>query len=216
MHNILSPLVDNIMLPFLKFSYEYIIPNYGVAIILLTLIVKAAFYPLTKKQFQSMKDMQKVQPKLKKLQEKYKNQPEKLQKEMMSFYKENNVNPFGGCLPLLIQLPIFVAIFYTIRSDAFSQIIAQPGINPGLFPSFWLTDLSQPDKFFILPIIIGIATYLSQKMTMTDPKQAKMMMFMPVFMVFICFKMPSGVLIYWAASQLISTVQQIMIMKKTT
>jgi YidC/Oxa1 family membrane protein insertase len=211
--NPITWLVNNLMMPFLNFSYENIFPNYGVAIILLTLVVKIVFYPLNNKQFESMKAQKKIQPELKKLQEKYKDQPEKLNKEMLKLWKENNANPFSGCLPVLIQMPFFFAIFYTIRSEAFKVVIAQPGINSGFLP-FWLSDLGMPDKTYILPVIIGITMYLSQKMTVTDPKQAKMFMFMPFLMVFICFNLPSGVLLYWAVSQILQIAQQSYMLKK--
>ena len=136
-----------------------------------------------------------------------------MQKELMGLYKEHKVNPFGGCLPLLIQLPFFFAIFYTIRSEAFKAIISNPGINPG-FLSFWLPDLAKPDATYILPILITLATFWSQKLTITDQTQARMMMFMPIVMGVLCLKMPAGVLLYWATSQILSSIQQIIIMKK--
>ncbi|NQY73707.1 MAG: membrane protein insertase YidC [Candidatus Margulisbacteria bacterium] len=211
----IKAIVENVMLPFLTFSYENIFPNYGVSIILLTVLIKIIFFPLTKKQFHSMKIMQKLKPKLQEIQKKYKKQPEKLQKEMMQLYKDNKVNPLGGCLPLLIQLPFLFALYYTINSDGFSALIAQPGINPGLF-SFWLPNLGMPDRFYILPLLIGLSAFYSQKLTITDEKQAKMMMFMPLIMFVICLNLPSGVLLYWAASQIISTGQQILVMKENT
>lgn len=207
-------LIKTVMIPFLEFSYETLFPNYGVAIILLTIIIRAAFYPLTKKQFESMKITKELQPQLKKIQEKFKGQPEKLQKEMMKLYRENKANPLGGCLPALVQLPFFIAIFYTINSDAFANLISQPGINPG-FLSFWIPNLSNPDKTFLLPLVIGVTSYLSQKMMTIDPKQAAIFMFMPFFMFFICIKMPAGVLLYWATSQALSVAQQYYFLKQT-
>lgn len=207
-------LIHTLMIPFLTFSHDTIFPNYGVSIILLTLVIRAAFYPLTKKQFQSMKVTQKIQPEMKKIQEKFKGQPEKLQKEMMKLYRENNANPLGGCLPALVQLPFFIAVFYTIKSEAFTTLITQPGINPG-FLSFWIPDLAQPDATYILPILVGLTSYLSQKMMTIDPKQAAMFIFMPFFMFFICLKMPGGVLLYWATSQGLSVAQQYYFLKRT-
>jgi len=201
------------MLPFLNYSYHNIYPNYGIAIILLTLVVKIVFYPLTKKQFEALKKNQILQPKLKEIQEKFKKQPEVLQKKVMEFWKENQMNPLSGCLPMLVQLPFFIAIFLTMQSQAFKDIISQAGINPGLFP-FWLPNLGLPDNTMILPIIIGISTYWSQKVMVIDPQQAKLFIFMPVLMMFISWKMPAGVLLYWAVSTIISTLQQIWIMKK--
>ena len=211
--NPINLLVQNIMLPFLIYSYHHIYPNYGVSIILLTLIVKIIFYPLTHKQFKSLSVQKEIQPEIKEIQEKFKGQPEKLQKEMTAVWKKYNMNPLSGCLPTLIQLPVFIAVFYTIKSTDFLALIAEPGINPGLF-SFWLSNLGQPDTTYILPIFIGIITYITQKLMTTDPKQAKIFAFMPFLMVVICLKMPAGVLLYWAASQGLSAIQQILIMKK--
>ena len=109
-------LIQNWMIPFLKFSYQSIYPNYGMSIILLTVLVKMVFYPLTKKQFVQMKVNQKIQPQIKEIQEKYKKQPEKMHKEMSALWKANNANPLSGCLPALVQLPFFFAIFYTMQS----------------------------------------------------------------------------------------------------
>tara|TARA_A100001015_G_scaffold317581_1_gene434964 strand:+ start:697 stop:1362 length:666 start_codon:yes stop_codon:yes gene_type:complete len=207
-------LIDNMMLPFLKFSYATIFPNYAVGIILLTIIIKLALYPLTQKQFQSMKAMQTLQPKMKELREKYKKNPQKLQQEMLKMYQETGINPLGGCLPMLVQLPFLFALFYTMNSDKFNVLISEEGVFPGLF-SFWLPNLSQPDHLYILPIIIGLATYYSQKLmpVQENSPQTKIMAFLPAFMVVICFKMPAGVLLYWASSQIISAVQQVSIMK---
>ena len=207
-------LVDQMVIPFLTFSYNSIYPNYGFGIILLTIILKLIFYPLTQKQFTSMRRMQEMMPQFKAVREKHKNNPQQLQLEMMRLYKENNVNPFGGCLPMLIQLPFLFALFYAMTSDSFSALITAAGANPG-FTSFWLADLSQHDSFYILPALIGISTYLTQKLTPTlsDPNQAKVMAIIPVVMVFVSLKMPAGVLLYWSTSQIISAIQQYLIIK---
>lgn len=211
--HIFDYLINSIMLPFLNYSYHNLYPNYGIAIILLTLVVKIIFYPLTKKQFEALKLNQMLQPKLKEIQEKFKKQPEILQKKIMEFWKEHKMNPLSGCLPMLVQLPFFIAIFLTMQSTGFKSVISQPGINPGLF-SFWLPNLGMPDQTFILPIIIAVSTYWSQKVMVVDPQQAKLFVFMPVLMLFISWKMPAGVLLYWAVSTIISTLQQMWIMKK--
>ena len=201
------------MLPFLNFSYHNIYPNFGFGIILLTIIVKVILYPLTKQQFESMKRMQEMMPTFTKLREKHKNDPKKLQEETMKKYKEHNINPFGGCLPMLIQLPFLFALFYTMNGDSFATLISNGNVFPGLF-NFWINDLSKTDPFYILPIIIGLSTYIGQKMSSVDPKQQKLLMFMPVLMVIISIQMPAGVLLYWAVSQVISSGQQILILKK--
>ena len=161
--NPITFLMDSMMLPFLNFSYQNIYPNFGIGIILLTIAIKLVLYPLTKQQFDSMKKMQSLMPEMKKLKEKYKDNPQTLQLETMKMYKENKINPLGGCLPMLIQLPFLFALFYTMNSDSFATLISQNNVFPG-FTSFWLPDLSQRDHLYILPIVIGVATYLGQKM----------------------------------------------------
>ena len=133
---------------------------------------------------------------------------------MISLYKETGINPLGGCLPMLIQLPFLFALFYAMGSDKFNLLISQEGVFPGL-STFWLPNLSQSDHLFILPIVIGLSTYYSQKLTpmSSDSPQTKIMGFLPIFMVVICIKMPAGVLLYWASSQIISTIQQLSIVK---
>ena len=205
--NPITYLMDSIMIPFLNFSYHNIFPNFGVGIIILTIIIKLLLYPLTKQQFESMKKMQSMMPEMKKLKEKYKNDPQALQLETMKMYKENKINPLGGCLPMLIQLPFLFALFYTMNSDTFANLISQTNVFPG-FTTFWIPDLSQRDNLYILPFVIGLATYLGQKMSTIDPSQQKIMMFMPVIMVAVSFQMPAGVLLYWAVSQIISSAQQ--------
>jgi YidC/Oxa1 family membrane protein insertase len=209
--NPIAYLADHIMIPFLQFSYTTIYPNYGIAIILLTVLIKLILYPLTHRQFQSMKKMQSLVPDLKKLKDTHKDDPKQMQIETMKLYKSHNVNPLGGCLPLLIQMPFLFAIFYTIHGDRFTTLISQPDVFPGL-TSFWLTNLSEKDRFYILPVVIGIATFLGQKMTVTDPNQKKLLMFMPIVMVAVSFSMPSGVLLYWAVSQILSSAQQLIAM----
>ena len=204
-------LTNELMIPFLTFSYQSIYPNYGVSILLLTFLIKVLFYPLTKKQFESMKITQKIQPKMKKIQEKFKGQPEKIHQEVMKLWKENNANPLGGCLPALVQLPVFFAIFYTVKSSAFIALVKSPGINQGLF-TFWLADLTVKDTTYILPALVAVSMYLSQKMMVVEESQKMLMTLMPVVMFVVSIQMPSGVLLYWAASQIISTVQQYMIL----
>lgn len=207
-------LANDVMIPFLNFSYHSIYPNYGLAIVFLTILIKMVFYPLTKKQFESMQVTQKIQPEIKRIQAEFKDQPEKLQQEILRVWRENKANPLGGCLPLLIQLPFFFGIFHTINSDTFKAILAQPGINPGFFP-FWISNLAKADPYFILPIVIVIATYISQKMMPMEPSQAAIFMFMPIVMGIISLKMPAGVLIYWAVQQIFSNIQQYIMLKNT-
>ena len=203
------------MLPFLNFSYHNIYPNFGFGIIFLTIIVKLLLYPLTKQQFESMKRMQEMMPTFKKIREKHKDNPQKLQQETMKIYKEHKINPLGGCLPMLIQLPFLFALFYTMNSENFATLISSGNVFPGL-TTFWISDLSQTDPFYILPIVIGVATYYGQKMSTTDASQQKILAFMPILIAGISIKMPAGVLLYWAISQVISSAQQILILNKGT
>ena len=202
-------IVNGFILKFLDIAYVHIIPNYGIGILLLTLLVKLIFYPLTRKQFQSMNAMKAIQPKLQALQKKHKSDPKKLQQSMMQLYKDHNVNPLSGCLPMLVQLRIFFAIFHGINSETFQIMTQQVGVYAGFVP-FWIDNLVQPDRFFILPALVGASTWWSQKLMAINPQQQKIMAFLPIVMVFICLKMPAGVLLYWASSQIISTIQQIM------
>lgn len=202
-------LVDNMMIPILQFFFS-ITNNYVLAIILLTLAIKLGLLPFTVKQVKAMDDMKKIQPKLKEIQTKYQDNPQQLQIQMMSLYKENNVNPFGSCLPTLIQLPFFVAIFMSLNSETFRGLIA--AVEPAQASFLWITNLVGPDATVVLPILVSVSTWLSQKtMTMptdsNDPTQ-KMFKYMPFLMLFVAINMPSGVLVYWALSQLLTGAQQ--------
>ena len=175
-------------------------PSYGLAIILMTLVIKMLMYPLTVKQVKSMKGMQILQPKMKELQTKYKDKPEKLQQEMIKLYKETGVNPMAGCLPLVLQMPIFIIIFYGLRDFTFN----------GATSFLWLTDLAQPDPLYILPVLSALTTYYQQKQTSTEMnQQAKMMlMFMPLFIGYISTTFSSGLVLYWVTMNTMQIVQQ--------
>ncbi len=202
-----------------KFVYvilEYInkiVHNYGWAIIILTLLMQVILLPLTLKSYKSMAEMQKLQPLMKQLQEKYKNEPQRLNVEVMNLYKTHKVNPFGGCLPMLLQLPIFFALFNTIKNAV--ELRNAPFI-------FWIKDLSLPDTIFtlgginvnILPLLMGLGMFIQQKMTSTDPQQAKMMMFMPVIFTVMFWRFPSGLVLYWFVNSLVSMVGQYLVTHK--
>ena len=175
-------------------------PSYGLAIILMTLVIKMIMYPLTVKQVKSMKGMQILQPKMKELQTKYKDKPEKLQQEMIKLYMETGVNPMAGCLPLVLQMPIFIIIFYGLRDFTFN----------GATSFLWLTDLAQPDPLYILPVLSALTTYYQQKQTSTEMnQQAKMMlMFMPLFIGYISTTFSSGLVLYWVTMNTVQIVQQ--------
>jgi len=206
----------------LRFSNEYI-NNYGVSIILLTILIKIIFWPLTHKSYKSMKEMQKLQPRLAKIREKYKDDKQQLNKEMMALYRTYKVNPMGGCLPMIIQIPVFFAL-YRILGTAI-ELRHAPFV-------LWINDLSAPDRLFVLPfkvpfmsppygipvltLLMGVSMFVQQKMTPTpgDPTQAKMMMFLPIIFTFMFINFPSGLVLYWLVNNVLSIGQQYRIYKK--
>ncbi len=205
----ISHLLQQILLFFYDITSILGFANYGVAIILLTIVIKMALYPLTVKQVKSMKSMQELQPKIKELHTKFKGNSEKLNKEMAVLYKTAGVNPLAGCLPLIVQMPFLIGIFYAIRDFQYA----------GQTSFLWLNDLSHPDPFYILPVISAVTTYVQQKQTTTDmTQQNKMMMiFMPLFVGYISFTFPSGLVLYWSVGNLIQIAQQwFMYRKKAT
>lgn len=203
---------------YISWLYSFI-PNYGVVIIIFAFTLKVLLTPLTNKSLHSGKKLQKVQPLMKEIQQKYKNDIKKQQEELRKLYKEHNVSPLGGCLPMLLQMPIFFALYPVLRySIDFRQA--------HFFA--WLTDLSEPDPYWILPILMGVFMFVQQKMMQTnqdtanmDEKQAamvqsqKMMLYlMPPFMVFIFSSLPSGLVLYWTIFNVFTIIQQYFINKK--
>ncbi len=188
----------------LKWLYG-LLGNWGLAIIAITVIVKSLLYPLTKAQYTSMAKMRMLQPKMTALKEKYGDDRQKFGQAMMELYRKEKVNPMGGCFPLLLQMPIFLALFYVFLE---STELRHAGFM------LWLNDLSAKDPYFVLPILFGASMFLTQKlqpMTVTDPMQQKMMTWMPVvFSVFFLW-FPSGLVLYWLVSNLISIAQMLII-----
>jgi len=184
-----------------------ILGNWGFAIIAITIIVKTALYPLTKAQYTSMAKMRNLQPKIAAMKEKYGDDKQKFGQAMMEMYKKEKVNPAGGCFPLLLQMPIFLALFYV-----FLESVELRHAEFGL----WLTDLSAMDPYFILPVLFGLSMFITQKlqpMTATDPMQQKMMMWMPVIFSVFFLWFPSGLVLYWLVSNIISIIQMLIIYK---
>jgi YidC/Oxa1 family membrane protein insertase len=197
--------------------------NYGWAIVLLTIVVRIPFIPLVNKSQKSMKKMQQIQPKVAEIREKYKKDPQRMQKEMMDIYKTHKVNPLGGCLPMVLQIPVFFALYKIL-------LIAIELRNAPFM--FWIKDLSAPDTLFghiplwfpmiggfavgPLPILMGATMIIQQKMTPTslDPTQNKMMMFMPVIFTFLFLNFASGLVIYWLMNNIFSIAQQFYANKK--
>lgn len=190
----------------LQFFYN-VIPNYGVSIIILTILIRLITFPLQYKSFKSMKKMSTLQPEINKLKEKYKEDPQKLQRETMELFKRSGANPLGGCLPMLLQMPVFFA-FYKVLYAAV-ELVGQPFY-------FWINDLSEKDPYFVLPVILTVAMFLQQKLTpttSTDPTQQKVMMFMPIIFGFIMKDMPSGLVLYICVSTIFQMGQQFFVNK---
>jgi YidC/Oxa1 family membrane protein insertase len=200
----------------LKWFYKYTL-NYGVAIILLTVVIKILFWPLTHKSYKSMQAMKKLQPKMAKLREKHKDNREKLNEEMMALYRAHKVNPLGGCLPMVLQIPVFFALYRMLYSSV--DLLHQPF-------ALWINDLTAPDRLDIgfqlpylgaglpvLTLLMGASMFIQQKMTPTtgDPRQEKMMLMMPVVFTVFFINFPSGLVLYWLVNNVLSIVQQYLI-----
>ncbi len=206
----------------LRFFNGYV-HNYGFSIIILTVLIKILFWPLTHKSYKSMKEMQKIQPLMAKLREKHKGNKEQMNRELMQLYKTYKVNPMGGCLPMLIQIPVFLALFRILSSSI--ELRHAPFI-------FWINDLSTPDRLFTFPfqipfmappsgipvltLLMGASMFLQQKMSPApgDPTQAKVMMFLPLIFTFVFINFPSGLVLYWLTNNILSIGQQYRILKK--
>lgn len=227
----LGDIFANIIVFFYSFTH-----NYGIAIILMTVLIRVILYPLMQKQMVSMREMQKIQPLMKAVQDKYKNDKERLNKELMALYKEHKVNPMSGCLPLIIQMPILILLFQVLR-EFNTKIYAVYNGNPGFL---WLKDLSLPDQLIqlpgsgifgvqylgIMPFLIGGSMYIQQKMTSTSgtaagkdggsaqQTQKMMTIMMPLMIGFMSFTLPSGLTLYWFTSTLLGIGQQYLINKK--
>jgi len=218
-----------LLLALLNFFYEWTIPNYGVAIILLTILVRIVVFPLTWKSMVSMKKMQKLAPEIEKLKAEVGDNQQELQKKMMELYRERGVNPLGGCLPLFLQLPVFIALYRMLWSAVELR---------GAEFIFWMKDMSQPDRLFnlpfsipfpfsgghlesinLLPILMGISMYVSQKLTpgasaVQTPQQRIMMNIMPIFFTLICYNMASGLSLYILVSTLLGIAQNYIVPMK--
>ncbi len=188
------------LMQFLNLTHRYT-HNYGIDIIILTILIKIIFWPLTHKSYKSMADMQKIQPLMQKLREKYKDDKERMNQEMMRLYKQHKVNPLGGCLPMLLQIPVFFALYKAL-------LISVELRHAPFF--WWIQDLSAKDPYYITPIIMGLTMFIQQKMTPStgDPKMAKMMLIMPIIFTFMFLNFPSGLVIYWLVNNVLSIGQQ--------
>jgi len=189
----------------LKFFYRYV-GNYGIAIIIITVILKGLFFPLTHKSYKSMKGMQKIQPEMNKIREKFKNDRDAMNKAVMELYRDHKVNPLGGCLPMIVQIPVFFALYKALMFSI--ELRHAPFF-------FWITDLSDKDPYYVTPIIMGITMFVQQKMTPSqmDPVQQKMMLALPVVFTFMFLSFPSGLVLYWLVNNILTIGQQAYINK---
>ena len=216
---IIRPIAEYVLLPLFNFLHSFI-PNYGFVIILFSLIIKFVLYPLTKSSMQSMKKMQLLSPKINEIKEKFKDDPTKVQKETMNLYRIYGINPAGGCLPLILQMPIFIAMWGLFQVSV--ELRQQPFM-------FWIHDLSRPDIVLSLPfklpifgmdkisglaVLMGITTFVQQKMIVKDPKQQAMIYLMPVFLTIMFMSFPSGLNLYYFMFNLFSILQQYYINNK--
>jgi YidC/Oxa1 family membrane protein insertase len=196
----------------LQFIY-HLIHSYGWAIVIFSILIKIALYPLTKKSLQSMRDMQSLQPKIAALKEKFKDDSQKLNQETMRMYKQHGVNPLGGCLPFILQMPILFALFNLFRTTIMLRKASYLGI---------IKDLSAPDEIIrfgttgvnILPVLMGVTMIIQQRMTPQDPKQKMMAYFMPVFMIFIFYNLSAGLNLYYLIFNILSIAQDMYIKRK--
>ena len=215
MYQILSPLVNGITFlinGLYHFTVQAHMGSYGLAIILFTILLKIVLYPLTLKQMKSMYMMKELGPKIKEIQDKYKKKdPQKMQQKVMEVYKEHNVNPMAGCVPLLIQMPILLALFQSLRTFVYSDV------NHAKF--LWITNLSDiNNEFFILPGLAAITTYLQTKMTTNtaDQTQKMMLYMMPVMIAWFSMQVPAGLALYWVTFNIMGIAQQYLINKQTS
>ncbi|OGW29162.1 MAG: hypothetical protein A3K09_04985 [Nitrospinae bacterium RIFCSPLOWO2_12_FULL_47_7] len=195
------------LLRVLRYFYS-LTQNYGWSIIILTCIIKIMFFPLTHKSFKSMKGMQKIQPYVKVIQERNKNDRNKMNEELIDLYKKHRVNPLGGCLPMLLQIPVFIALYHVLFFSI--ELRGAPFL-------WWIKDLSESDPYYISPILMGATMFLQQKITPSvgDPIQQKVMMFLPVIFTFMFVSFPAGLVIYWTINNILTISQQYYIYKFT-
>ena len=206
------------VLLYLLVAMHKVVPNYGVVIILFATLVKVAFYPLTHKTYEASAGMQKLQPKMAEIKERYKSDQQRMSREMMKLYKESGMNPLKGCFPLLLQMPIFFALY---RVFANTIELRKAGF------ALWIDDLSQPDRLplpfplpyvgnelHVLPLLMAASMFIQQRMTVQDPRQKMMVYLMPVMMLFFFWGISSGLVLYWTVFNILSAIQQMVLMKK--
>lgn len=180
------------------------VPSYGLAIIFMTIIIKLVLFPINQKQLKSMRGMQEIQPRMKQIQENFKSEPEVMQKKLAELYKESGVSPLAGCLPLLVQMPIFIAFYQSLMRLQF--------VDPAHAAFLWIPNLGQRDPFFILALLAAVTTYIQQRVSMVnvdDPTQKSMMYMMPLMMAWIAATVPAGLPLYWVSFNIFGIIQQL-------
>ncbi|GAB3407964.1 membrane protein insertase YidC [Massilia agilis] len=184
-----------------------VLGNWGWTIIAFTILIKLLFFPLSAAGYRSMAKMKTLTPKMQAIRERYKNDPAKMNQATMELYKSEKINPLGGCLPILVQMPVFLALYYVLQASV--EMRGAPWVG-------WIHDLTQPDPWFILPVVYAISMFITQKLNPApaDPVQAKMMMFMPLAFSVMFFFFPSGLVLYWVVNNIVSIGQQWVITKK--
>jgi YidC/Oxa1 family membrane protein insertase len=189
-------------------AFHHVIPNYGIEILILSILIRVIFYPLSKKSMESMRQMQLLKPEMDRINEKYKNEPERKNREIMELYRKKKINPLGGCLPLLVQLPVLSGLYYVLSNAV--QLRKEPFV-------LWIQDLSAPDTVAhiagfplnIMPLIMAATMVWQQKITPSDPRQKSIGYMMPIFMTFLFYSMSSGLVFYWTISNLLTVLQQV-------
>lgn len=186
------------------------LPNYGLAIIFMTITIKLVMFPLTQKQMHSMRSMQQLQPKLKYIQDKYKDNPQMMQTKTMEMYKEHGVSPFSSCLPLLIQMPIFIAFYQSLLHLEFAVIEHASFL--------WIPNIGERDPYFLLALLAAVTTYYQSKLSTVnaqDPTQKTMLYIMPLFMAWIAATLPAGLPLYWVTFNILGILQQLYVNRTT-
>ena len=199
-------LISDPLFRLLSFIHS-LVGNWGWAIILLTVLIKAVFYPLSAASYKSMAGMKKLQPRITTLKERYKDDKPKFQQEMMALYKTEKINPAGGCLPILVQIPVFIGLYWALLESVETRQAPF---------ALWLQDLSAPDPYFILPVLMGLSMWAQQKLNPAamDDIQKKVMMIMPFALTFLFLNFPQGLVLYWVVNNILSMAQQWFINKK--
>jgi len=211
--NLFNPIVD-VLGQVLLYFHETIGAPWWLSIAMLTVVVRTLLFPLTVKQVRSMRSMQDLRPEMERIRAQYRDNRQKQQEEMMKLYQERKVNPLGGCLPIVVQMPIFIGIFYVIR-----QFGGIPGYRPPQYPSFqegglfWFQDLSQMDPYFVLPVLSALTMLAATEITSKniDPQQRWLMRLLPIGITVFLWSFPAGLFVYWITSNLVTLAQNYVI-----